>query len=71
MSRKSEVFKRHNGIIELSRKISTRISDAEGIKDPKAIAALAEEIEKETRAALELTREILEEYEFDDFGPTE
>jgi hypothetical protein len=71
MSRKSEVFRRHNDIIELSRKIFTLVSDKEGIKDPKAIAALAEQIEKEARVALELTREVLEEYEFDDFGPTE
>jgi hypothetical protein len=71
MSKKTEVFERHNAIVELSLKISALISDDQGVKSRKAIAALAKAIEAEARAALVLIKEILEEYEFDDLGPTE
>jgi hypothetical protein len=71
MSKKTEVFKSHHAIVELSRKISGLASDEEGIKDPRAIAVLAQAIETETWALLKLTKEILEESEFDDLGPTE
>jgi hypothetical protein len=71
MSRKTEVFRRYNAIVELSRKISALVADDQGVKDRKAIAALAEAIETEARTAQVLTKEILEEYEFDDLGPTE
>jgi predicted nucleic acid-binding Zn-ribbon protein len=71
MSKKTEVFKSHHAIVELSRKISELASDQEGIKDRGAIAALAQAIETEAWVSLKLTKEILEENEFDDLGPTE